>query len=170
MEPPSPYVISILNESQSRVRSSAIRRAISATLGRHGLAPGAVDVLITNNAGIQALNRQFRELDEPTDVLTFPATESPSDTSGKARMIGDIAISFEYAKSQAAERRVSLEDELSYLAVHGALHLCGFDDVEETDRRRMQIAMAEMGNFLGLKPDPAWTSVLHAVVETEHAS
>lgn len=165
MEPPSPYSIPIHNEAGVRVRIRDLRRAIRATLSRHGMLPGTVSVLLTGNEQIQALNRDFRNLDEATDVLTFPASEGPEPPSSRHRMIGDIAISIDYAKAQAAARGVDLNEEVAYLGIHGALHLCGFDDETDTERRHMQIAMAEMGEHLGLKPDPAWTSVLHAVVE-----
>lgn len=121
--------------------------------------------MVMGNAAIQELNRNFRKVDEPTDVLTFPAPESSFGSSQPPSMIGDIAISAEYAQAQAALRGVPLEDEIAYLALHGALHLCGFDDETDDDRRAMQIEMAEMGRLLGLVPDPAWSSLLHAAGE-----
>jgi rRNA maturation RNase YbeY len=76
-------------------------------------------------------------------------------------MIGDIAISAEYADKQAKLRKVPIQDELAYLVIHGGLHLCGFDDVEDADRKIMQQQMAAMGDKVGLIPDPHWSSLLH---------
>jgi probable rRNA maturation factor len=162
MEPPSPYSIPILNESPMPVKQSLLRRAIRATLSHHGMAAGTVSVLITTNTRIQELNREFRSIDHPTDVLTFPATPTPARSSRMRRMIGDIAISAEYAAAQAAVRGVSLDDEAAYLGIHGALHLCGFDDETEADQKRMQAAMAEIGQIVGLVPEEAWVSLLHS--------
>jgi probable rRNA maturation factor len=164
MEPPSPYSISILNESGIRVSLRGIRRALRATLSRHSVPPGTVSVLFTNDERQRELNRTFRGVDDSTDVLTFPAVKQPR-SSRRTLELGDVSISIPYAQRQAGERGASLDTEVAYLAVHAGLHLAGFDDVEPVDRRRMQIAMSEMGAFLGLEPDPAWSSLLHAVVE-----
>lgn len=133
--------------------------AIEHTLNHHS-AVGRVDLLLTDDDEIQTLNHRFRQIDAPTDVLTFPAylgdlPESPEEP------IGDIAISVPYAQRQATVRGVSLSNELAMLAIHGALHLVGFDDIEEQDRRMMQEEMNAMAIALGLEPDPEWSSVLH---------
>jgi rRNA maturation RNase YbeY len=167
MEPPSPYSIPISNESGFRVRTSLLRKAIRATLGRHHAPSGRLAVLLTTNEEIRRLNRGFRELDESTDVLTFSAPPNQARSSRIPFMLGDVAISVEYAQSQAALRGVDLDDEVAYLGIHGALHICGFDDVEPDDRRKMQIAMADMGDRVGLTPDPSWVSLLHAAVQME---
>ena len=84
--------------------------------------------LITNDAELRRLNRQFRKKDHATDVLSFPAAE-PNGA------LGDIAISFERAKQQAARHRHAVGDEIGVLMLHGLLHLLGMD--HETDRGRM---------------------------------
>jgi probable rRNA maturation factor len=163
MEPPSPYSIPILNSSGKRIRVRELRHAIRHTLAAHALDTGTVSVLLTDNESIRSLNRDFRGIDEATDVLTFPASDVPGAPSGKARMIGDIAISTDYAADQARLRGVALEDEIAYLGVHGALHLAGFDDETEPDRRIMQAEMARIGAELGLAPVAEWSSILHEV-------
>lgn len=99
------------------------------------------------------LNHRFRNLSESTDVLTFPA-ENPM-------LLGDIAISVPYAQKQAELRRVSLQQEIGYLAIHGGLHLLGFDDETEDDRRVMVEQMNRAAIAAGLKPDHEWASLLH---------
>jgi len=112
-----------------------------------------VSILLTEDAEMQALNAQFRNLDESTDVLTFPA-DIPM-------LLGDIAISVPYADRQAKVRGVSLSQELAYLAIHGGLHLLGFDDESEDDRKVMIEQMNRAAVAAGLKPDYEWTSLLH---------
>lgn len=84
--------------------------------------------LITNDEELRRLNRQFRKKDYATDVLSFPASEPDG-------VLGEIAISFERAKQQAAEHHHAVGDEIGVLMLHGVLHLLGMD--HETDRGQM---------------------------------
>jgi len=84
--------------------------------------------LITTDEELRRLNRKFRKKDQATDVLSFPAVQSDG-------VLGDIAISFERAKLQAAEHRHAVGDEIGVLMLHGVLHLLGMD--HETDRGQM---------------------------------
>ncbi len=150
MEPPSTGNVTVLNQSTRRVRISQIRQAAELALARHGHAGDAVCLLLTDDPHIRELNNQFRKVDEATDVLTFPSPHG-----------GDIAISVEYAERQAAARKVSLTQELAYLAIHGALHLAGFDDEGDQDRANMVKQMNRIAQEAGLKPDENWWSILH---------
>lgn len=134
-------------------------RAISQTL-RHHDAVGKVDLLLTDDTEMRSLNLRFRSIDDSTDVLTFPAYHCDLPESAD-EPLGDIAISVGYAQRQAALRGVDLTNELAMLAIHGALHLVGFDDIEDADRRMMQMEMNAMAIALGLQPDPEWSSLLH---------
>jgi probable rRNA maturation factor len=158
MEPPSSHVVSIVNESGSWAPRSLIAHAVSATLDLHGSQAATVSVLLGTDEAIRDLNLRFRQVDEPTDVLTFPA----GDFLGAP--LGDIAISLPYAQRQAKVRGVSLSQELGYLAIHGVLHLLGFDDEIEKDRRVMVREMNQAAVAAGLKPDTNWASLLHAEV------
>jgi probable rRNA maturation factor len=159
MEPPSSSNISIRDETGRGIGHSTIERAIARTLELHQRSDATVDVLLTSDQGIQALNRQFRQMDEPTDVLSFPAGDMPMGP------LGDIAISIDYAERQAQARGVGLEHELGYLAIHGALHLLGMDDEEVQDRAEMMAEMNRAAVAAGLPPDEQWHSLLHE----EHA-
>ena len=100
--------------------------------------------LITTDAELQRLNRIFRGKDYATDVLSFPAADSdPVD-----RYIGDIAISWQRARQQAADFGHSLETEIQVLMLHGVLHLLGLD--HETDGGRMSRAEGRWRRTLGL--------------------
>jgi probable rRNA maturation factor len=98
--------------------------------------------LITNDAELRRLNRQFRKKDLATDVLSFPALE---DSNG---VLGEIAISFETARQQAAERRHAVGQEIELLMLHGVLHLIGMD--HEADNGQMARAERKWRASLGL--------------------
>jgi probable rRNA maturation factor len=97
--------------------------------------------LITNDEELRRLNRQFRKKDYATDVLSFPALENDD-------VLGEIAISFDQAKQQAAERHHRVGEEIAVLMLHGLLHLLGMD--HETDRGQMARAERKWRSSLGL--------------------
>ncbi len=92
---------------------------------------GEFSVLLTGDERLRALNLQFRGLDKPTDVLSFPALAEATDGGG-----GDLAISLETASLQAANHRHSLQMEVKILILHGLLHLAGYD--HERDQGQMR--------------------------------
>lgn len=122
-------------------------------MAQHQARPGEISILLTDDQEIQDLNRRFRNIDEPTDVLTFPA-DNPM-------LLGDIAISIPFAERQAKLRNVATSQEIAFLAIHGALHLLGFDDESEDDRSEMVEQMNRAATAAGLEPDMEWASILH---------
>ena len=124
-----------------------IQRAISAALLEEKVPDDCeVSVLLTDNEGIHELNRDYRGVDRPTDVLSFPANElSPGEfdadlcerdpETGRV-FLGDMAISLEKCEAQAEEFGHSFERELMYLTVHSTLHLLGYDHVDEAEMKR----------------------------------
>lgn len=105
---------------------------------------GEVSVLLTGDAQIRRLNRQFRGKNKPTDVLSFPAPEVQSEV-----VAGDLAISVETAARQATEPGHALAIELQVLILHGVLHLAGYD--HETDSGQMARREALLRRRLGLE-------------------
>lgn len=160
MEPPSSEpshtrLVTVLNDSGRRLRHAPLKRAVTVALTHRGLATARVCLLLTTDERIRLLNRDFRGIDEPTDVLTFPSGDSPPEP------LGDVAISVPYAGRQALARRVELEQELAYLAIHGALHLAGLDDQDDADRVEMVAEMNRAAVAAGFLPDDDWFSILH---------
>ncbi len=100
-----------------------------------------VSVLITDNAEIQALNNEYRGIDAPTDVLSFPMD---------SEYLGDIAISMEKVFEQAEEYGHSPQRELAFLIVHGMLHLLGYDHIEDDDRVLMRQREESILDGLGI--------------------
>ncbi|TAN61585.1 rRNA maturation RNase YbeY [bacterium] len=103
-------------------KSRLTTKIINFALEELGLKGSEVSVLITGDEGMRALNKKFRRIDKPTDVLSFPMDESG--------MLGDIAISVDKVVLQAKEFGVSFEEELARLLIHGLLHLIGYDHVK----------------------------------------
>ena len=132
-----------------------VRRAVVATLAYEGFHnPCQVSITFTDNEGIRALNRQYRQIDRETDVLSFPLTDfeggEEPPTNEPQVMLGDIVLSLEKAESQAEEYGHSFEREAAFLCVHSMLHLLGYDHVnsEEEDlemRRRQREILSRMG-------------------------
>ncbi|MFQ5856510.1 MAG: rRNA maturation RNase YbeY [Anaerolineae bacterium] len=101
----------------------------------------ALTVVVTDDATIRALNREYLGIDVPTDVLAFSQIEGaalpdPGPGAGR-RYLGDVVVSFERAVVQADEYNEPVERELSRLVVHGTLHLLGYEDQHEADREKM---------------------------------
>ena len=94
--------------------------------------PGEATIAFVSDRQIKELNRRFRRIDKATDVLSFPADEEAKSIGGN---LGDIAISLERAAVQAKENRLTRDQEISQLILHGLLHLCGYD--HETDNGEM---------------------------------
>lgn len=125
-----------------------IRGAVTFALAKNNVA-GDVCVLITDAEEIQRLNFSYRQIDRVTDVLTFPAWEGDAILCPPDGYLGDIAICFERAQEQAEEYGHSLERELAFLSVHGALHLLGYDHMEPDDEKKMFSKQDEILNELG---------------------
>lgn len=114
-----------------------IREAIERTLDGEKRADAEVSVFIVSDARIQRLNRSYRKIDSPTDVLAFPMGEGEfADLN--PHILGDVVISAQRAKEQADRTGRSLPEELRLLAVHGTLHLLGYEDETGPGRARMR--------------------------------
>ncbi len=151
MEPPS-LQIRVTFSNSTTVR---IPRALVALAVEHVIpAPGEIAITLVGDNEMRELNRQYRGVDESTDVLTFPSPTIPG-----SNLVGDIAICADFASRQASFRGVSTRTEIAYLAIHGLLHLRGFDDQSTSDRSEMMREMGRVGAQIGLKEDREWVSV-----------
>ena len=141
--------------------AALLERAITAALEAEGVAiPCEVDVLITDDEGIHQINLEQRDIERPTDVLSFPmfnylpgqppADGADADPATGLTPLGDMVISLERARAQAEEYGHSLEREVSYLAVHSVLHLLGYDHMDEGPqkaqmREREEAILGQLG-------------------------
>lgn len=97
-------------------------------------------VMLTDDAGIRTLNANWRGIDKPTNVLSFPALAQTSapQPGDPPRMLGDIAIAYETVRREADDESKSFADHLSHLAIHGYLHLVGYDHENDADAQTME--------------------------------
>jgi probable rRNA maturation factor len=114
---------------------AAVRRAVEAALRDERIEEGEIGIALTDDARIQALNKNFRGLDKTTNVLAFPPPKSPANGP---KPIGDIVIAYETMAREAEAEGKTAEHHLMHLAVHGTLHLLGFDHIEEADAAAME--------------------------------
>lgn len=144
---------------------SVIKKCIISTLAIQGVSvPCEINVLVTNDKGIHAINKASRNIDRPTDVLSFPmfqftAGELPEDWSEYLDPetglcpLGDMAISFERTISQAEEFGHGMRRELGYLTIHSMLHLLGYDHMDDGEQKRQMREREEIiaANIPGLQ-------------------
>jgi probable rRNA maturation factor len=137
-----------------------VRNAIEATLDEEQYEnPCEVSVTFTDNEGIHALNRQYRGVDRPTDVLSFPlfdyeGTSEEPPVDEWIGILGDIVLSLEQAEKQAEEFGHSFEREVAFLCVHSMLHLLGYDhETGAEDEREMRAKQTKIMSALGLAVD-----------------
>ena len=137
-----------------------IRKVIRTALAAEGMTlPCEIDVRITNDSGIHEINREMRDVDRATDVLSFPVfdlipgelpDEEDADPGTGLIPLGDMVISMERVTAQAKEYGHSNRRELAYLVVHSVLHLLGYDHLDEGPqkkqmREREEAILAELG-------------------------
>ena len=141
---------------QKPVISAIIKKCIASTLDAEGITvPCEINVLVTNNQGIQAINLACRQIDKPTDVLSFPMFqleagnppvdwEEYMDPETDLCPLGDMAISLERAIAQAKEFGHSTRREVGYLTIHSMLHLLGYDHLDEGPQKAQMRSREEI--------------------------
>ena len=139
-----------------------VKKSVTAALLAEGVTvPARVEVMLTDDEDIHAINLENRGVDRPTDVLSFPMNElTPGDFCAEGCemdyetgeiMLGDMVISIPRCEAQAAEYGHSYEREVSYLAVHSTLHLLGYDHVDEgEDKKKMRAREDAIMEILGI--------------------
>lgn len=110
-----------------------------------------VSLSIVDKDEIHILNRDYRDVDRPTDVLSFPMDEEGFDQEGNPiLLLGDIVICLDVAKEQAEDFGHCLEREMMYLICHSTLHLLGYDHIDEADKSKMRTKEKEIMKNLGV--------------------
>jgi probable rRNA maturation factor len=136
---------------------AVIRRAIVTAAGSVDADIGGAElaIMLTDDSTIRALNRDWRGLDKPTNVLSFPVQPptAASKTGDAPRMLGDIAIAYETLRREADHEGKPFNHHLTHLAIHGFLHLIGYDHEDDADAEVMEAREAEILARLGI-PDP----------------
>lgn len=134
-----------------------IHRAIETAAEIVGTETGDAElaIMLTDDAGIRTLNANWRGIDKPTNVLSFPALQptGPSSPDDPPRMLGDIAIAYETVRREADHEHKPFDHHLSHLAIHGFLHLIGYDHETDEEAREMENLERKILSRLGI-PDP----------------
>ena len=140
-------MITIKPTRKIKFDSSLLERAALAAL-KHQRADGDITIVLSGDAQLRRLNRDYLGIDAPTDVLSFPASEADPETG--AAYLGDILLSLPRADRQARAAGHSLADEAQLLVIHGVLHLIGHDHTHAREKSKMWKAQAEILKSIGL--------------------
>lgn len=117
---------------------AVVEKTVDHILQKFDLENAEVEVLITDDRRIQDMNRQFRQIDRPTDVLSFPGVEGERiKPKAIGQYLGSLAISYPRAVSQAEEYGHGVTREIAFLTTHGMLHLLGYDHMEPEEEAEM---------------------------------
>ncbi|MGH7680691.1 MAG: rRNA maturation RNase YbeY [Candidatus Eiseniibacteriota bacterium] len=141
-------------EKNPGLRSTILRSLVRLALVRLGRPRATASVVLVGDEGIRALNRDYREVDRPTDVLSFSLADPAAiDDPTRPVFLGEIYVSIETALRQARAARRPYPREVAHLVLHGLLHLLGHDHATPAERRRM--AAAESRLMRALRPQIA---------------
>ena len=132
---------------QTDLAPDILERAALAVLA-HQSTDGDLSIVLTDDRQLHELNREYLDIDAPTDVLSFPAPQTDPETA--RRYLGDILISVPRAAKQAQTAGHTLEAEVQLLIIHGTLHLLGYDHAGDEEKAQMWKAQAEVLERLGL--------------------
>ncbi len=140
----------IFNETEETVNEiEDIKKVLNKAIEVEDVGPVCFNVILVNNEYIHELNRDYRHIDRPTDVITFALEDNKDFPGYDVRILGDIYISLEKAHSQAVEYGHSFKREICFLAVHGFLHLLGYDHMEKEEEKimfaRQELILNETG-------------------------
>ena len=154
--PPALAVDIVVDSAQWKTQRGAeamLRRALAEAATMASISGGELAVVLTDDAVIRALNRDWRGKDAPTNVLSFPAPTEARGQGAAPRLLGDIVIAYETAAREARADNKPFLQHLAHLAVHGFLHLLGYD--HETDEEADAMEGLEAGILARLDiPDP----------------
>ena len=149
----APYDINVQSQIDAGpdLPLARIWRAVDWVLRRHDLAPGTgLSVVIADDDTIRQLNRQFRAVDAPTDVLSFAADPVPAHAGKEAPYLGDLLLALPTLRRQAEAEGHALSDELALAVIHGALHLVGYDHDSPENQARMWAVQDEALRAMGI--------------------
>lgn len=169
MWPSMTDLIEVLNEHDYPVDSAQLVRAAQVVLAGDAASQAAqsgLTIVIEDDEAVTALNLRYRQIDAPTDVLSFPADVPPlppgvasamndgagDETGGEPTYLGDLVIAYPYAAAQAAREGHALADTFVLLVVHGVLHLLGYDHDTPENRAAMWAAQADALVKMGVSP------------------
>ena len=146
--------IEVINEYEKNVEELEILKDfINYAASNLGLKNVMFNVIIINDNTIHKINKEYRNIDRPTDVITFALEDNKMIETPEVRVLGDIYISYDKVKSQAKEYNHSTKREICFLAVHGLLHLLGYEHMTKEDEEKMFGLQKELLEGYGIKKE-----------------
>jgi probable rRNA maturation factor len=150
------FAIDISAESEGWTRipdiEACVRRAAEAAMRDSEAPPSEISVVLSDDEHIRELNKHHRNMDKPTNVLSFPPARM-KPPAGAPRFLGDIVLAYETVEREAREEEKPLENHITHLVVHGVLHLLGYDHEDEEEAEMMERRERQILSALGI-PDP----------------
>ena len=136
-------------ETLPQCRAIVLRAAVAAAGERAGPGPLEISILLAGDQEVRGLNRDYRKIDAPTNVLAFASGPAPAGTEA-VRLLGDVVLAFGTVRREAEERGLEMADHLTHLVIHGVLHLLGYDHEAAPDAEAMERAEAYILAGLGI--------------------
>lgn len=142
--------IEIINETNEKIDIKNLKNVIEYALKHEFVDSAIMNVIIIDNERIHKINKEYRGIDRPTDVISFALEDDKTFVNTDFRVLGDIYISIDKVHEQATSYGHSFWRELSFLTIHGVLHLLGYDHMEKSDEKIMFGKQEEILNELGI--------------------
>lgn len=141
----------ITNLTNEKINEELIENVIEETSKYLKVNSSLVSIVLTDNKRIHEINKTYRKVDAPTDVISFAFQDESIEPDNNFTNLGEIYISIEKARTQASDYGHSFERELSFLTVHGLLHLLGYDHMRESDEKEMFDLQEKILKNLGIE-------------------
>ncbi len=142
--------INIFNETTTTIKYDLIS-LVNFALNKEKIDNVEFNIILVDNNKIRALNKEYRKIDNHTDVISFALEDIDKSLFEGRRILGDIYISLDKVEEQSIEYNHSYERELSFLVIHGLLHLLGYDHMKKEDEKIMFKKQEEILNGYGIK-------------------
>ena len=145
--------INITNDTKENINIEFLHGVVKYALEYENVDNGVVNIIIVDNEKIRTINLEYRNIDRETDVISFALEDDDTFIKLPIRILGDIYISIDKARTQAIEYGHSLKRELAFLTVHGILHLLGYDHMIKSDEEIMFQKQEQILNDLDIRRD-----------------
>ncbi len=146
------YTIDI-QTNQYHIDTQRLEQAVQTVLDQHEVSrDSSLTIVFTDNDAVRQLNHQHRQLDAPTDVLSFPADPLPDYVTDEPPYLGDLIIAYPYTSASIKKQGVDFDQTICLLVVHGTLHLLGYDHTAEAEKNEMWSAQADALQAIQIDP------------------
>lgn len=144
-------MIGIFNKTEEKIEKKLIRDIVKYTFKKLNVGKCEVNIIFVDLEEIHFINKSYRGIDRPTDVISFALEDNEDKCVSDVRVLGDIYICMEKVYEQAKEYGHSFKREMAFLTVHGLLHLLGYDHMEKEDEKIMFGMQEEILDELGIR-------------------